>query len=68
MRSLLVLLTLLVTVLTLRLKMEDRMALSHLTGMNRPGISDDDYNKYLSELGSQLFKRSRYQLATNSDD
>ncbi|KAK5970337.1 hypothetical protein GCK32_021483, partial [Trichostrongylus colubriformis] len=48
----------------------DRMAMSHLTGMNRPEISDDAYNRYLSELSSQLFKRSSYRLKgmINSED
>ncbi|XGW02851.1 hypothetical protein V3C99_014687 [Haemonchus contortus] len=70
MRTLYVFLALIVTIVALRLKMEDQMAMSHLTGMNRPDISDDEYNRYLAELSSQLFKRSPYRnnLMNNGGD
>ncbi|KAK6755028.1 hypothetical protein RB195_013788 [Necator americanus] len=58
MRCLLLLFALLATVFALRLKIQDRLAFPYLNGMIRPSISDDDYDRYLSELGSQLFKRS----------
>ncbi|KAJ1349067.1 hypothetical protein KIN20_004511 [Parelaphostrongylus tenuis] len=60
--SLTVLIVLLATVIARRPKIEDRLALLELVGMSRQGISEDEYNEYLSEIGPLVLKLSPHHL------